>query len=238
MNMHAGPCSIALIVLGLTAFLSAQVTLSEEPHHKVAFENAQLRILNIFVSAKDVTLEHKHERDMVTVSMMTNGTDTRVQLPGQPWGAIRPRRPFGHVEVTDYGTKAISHRVENVGSGEFQLFAVENLKTGGWSTNPAVSAAVTTIARESRAFRVYEVNLGRERLQTSHTHALPTIVVLLSGKVMSDGPDKQAKPNAPAPVGLKQLDGPGQWLLVPAGDTHHLVRLGSEDGQLVEIEVR
>jgi len=74
--------------------------------------------------------------------------------------------------------------------------------------------------------------------QTSHTHPVPTIVMLVSGKVMSDGPDKQAKVNAPAAVGLKQLDQPGQWVLVPAGDTHHLVRLGTSDARLVEIEVR
>jgi hypothetical protein len=60
----------------------------------------------------------------------------------------------------------------------------------------------------------------------------------VSGKVMSDGPDKQAKANAPAAVGLKQLDQPGQWVLVPAGDTHHLVRLGTNDARIVEIEVR
>ena len=48
----------------------------------------------------------------------------------------------------------------------------------------------------------------------------------------------EAKANAPAPVGLKQVDAPGQWVLVPAGDAHHLVRLGNDDGEIVEIEVR
>jgi hypothetical protein len=55
---------------------------------------------------------------------------------------------------------------------------------------------------------------------------------------MSEGPDEKAKANAPAPVGLKQIDRPGQWVLVPAGDSHHLVRLGTDDGQLIEIEIR
>ena len=55
---------------------------------------------------------------------------------------------------------------------------------------------------------------------------------------MSDGPDKQAKAYTPAAVGLRQLDQPGQWLLVPPGDTHHVVRLGTTDARLVEIEVR
>jgi hypothetical protein len=168
---------------------------------------------------------------------MTNGTDTRVRLAGQPW-ASRPRRTLGNVETNDYSGKPISHRLETLGDSPYHLFAVENLKTGGWSTTPALSTAGTTLAKESRSFRVYTIDLGKERSQTSHTHAVPTIVVLLSGKVMSEGPDEKAKANAPAPVGLKQIDAPGQWVLVPAGDAHHLVRLGNADSQIVEIEVR
>ncbi|HVQ15976.1 MAG TPA: hypothetical protein VMS40_20390, partial [Vicinamibacterales bacterium] len=119
-----------------------------------------------------------------------------------------------------------------------QLFAVENLKPNGWSTTPAAAGAGTTLAKESRSFRVYTVALGKDRQQSSHTHAVPTLVVLLRGKVMSEGPDEKAKANAPAPVGLKQIDRPGQWVLIPAGDTHHLVRLGNDESQIVEIEVR
>jgi hypothetical protein len=228
---------VALIASGVSALVAAQVPVSQEPRHKVAFENALFRILNVNVPPKDTTLDHKHELDFLSVSM-TNGTDTRVQSPGQPWSDIRPRRPLGHIQVTEYSGKPASHRLENVGDGAYHLFAVENLKTNGWSTTPALSSPATKLAQESRSFRAYTVSLGRDRQQTSHTHAVPTIVVLMSGKVLSDGPSEKAKQNAPAAVGLKQLDGIGQWLLVPAGDTHHLVRLGAEDGQLVEIEVR
>jgi hypothetical protein len=91
---------------------------------------------------------------------------------------------------------------------------------------------------ESRSFRLYDVRLSKETSQTSHTHAVPTVAVLISGTVMSDGPDKQAKDNPGAPVGLKQLTQPGQWILVPSGDTHHIVRLGVGDARVVEIEVR
>ncbi len=94
------------------------------------------------------------------------------------------------------------------------------------------------MTRESRAFRLYDVSLSRDTSQTSHKHAVPTIAVLISGMVMSDGPDTQAKANPGAPVGLKQLTQPGQWILVPPGDTHHVVRLGAGDARVVEIEVR
>ena len=229
----------AALFLSVTTIVSAQapVPANKEPHHRTTFENSQFRILDVNVPPGETTLEHSHNLDIVTVSM-TNGTDTRMQTPGQPWSATRPRRPLGHVETNDYNGKPIVHRLETTGTTAYNLFAVENLKTSGWSTTPAVSGAATTLAKESRSFRVYNVGLVKGTTQSSHTHAVPTIVMLLSGKVMSEGPDEKAKANAPAPVGLKQMDRPGQWVLVPAGDSHHLVRLGTEDGLIMEIEVR
>ena len=151
-------------------------------------------------------------------------------------GPTRPRRPLGNSEINAYSGKSVTHRLENLGSVPFQLFAIENLKKTGWSVAPAVSAPLTKLVQEARSFRVYTVNLGKQ--QTSHKHAVPTVVVLMSGKVMSDGPSEKAKQNAPAAVGLKQLVVPGEWLLVPEGDTHHLISLGNTDGHVVEIEIR
>jgi quercetin dioxygenase-like cupin family protein len=227
----------ALFILVTTAVVSAQVPTNKEPHHRTVFENTQFRILDVSIPPGQMTLEHSHDLDIVTISM-SNGTDTKTQSPGQPWSDIRPRRPLGHVETSDYSGKLTSHRVETVGTTAYNLFAIENLKKSGWSTTPALSAAGTTMSKESRSFRVYNIALAKERTQTSHTHAVPTVVVLLNGKVMSEGPDEKAKANAPAPVGLKQIDRPGQWVLIPAGDSHHLVRLGTEDSQILEIEVR
>ena len=228
---------VALLVLASIAAAAAQVPLAKDPSHRVTFESAQLRILSVNVPPGQMTLEHRHEFDISTVSM-TSGTETRVQAAGGAWGPPRAPRPAGDSAITDYTGMPASHRLENTGASAYQLFAVENLKRSGWSSAAAVRAPATTLARESRAFRVYDVKLARETPQTAHTHTVPTIAVLISGKAMSDGPDAQAKANAPAPVGLRQLDQPGQWILVPAGDTHHLVRLSTGDAYVVEIEVR
>jgi quercetin dioxygenase-like cupin family protein len=225
-----------LIIVFMTALVRAQIPVTKEPHHHIVFENAEFRIMNVEVPPGQATLEHSHDRDVVTVAM-SNGAETRMQAAGQPW-ENRPRRPVGDIETTDYAGKVSVHTFETRGTTAYQLFAVENLKANGWSGTPAASGAGTALAKESRSFRVYTVALGKDRQQTSHTHAVPTIVVLLNGKVMSEGPDEKAKANAPAPVGLKQIERPGQWVLVPAGDTHHLVRLGKDESQIVEIEVR
>ena len=194
-------------------------------------------ILDVNIPPGDTTLDHVHNDDIATVSM-TAGTNTRTQAPGQPWSQVRPRRSIGHVNVTEYSGKPESHRVENVGDSPYQLFAVENLWKNGWSAAAPVTALATTPTAESRAFRVYDVRLTREPSQTSHSHTALTIAVLISGKVLSEGSDKQAKAYAPAAVGLKQLDGPGQWVLVPPGESHHVTRLGIGDAHVIEIEVR
>ena len=228
---------IALAVLGATAVYAAQAPLPQDPHHRVTFENAAFRILAVEVPAGQTTLDHRHEFDIATVSP-SDGPPTRVQPSGQAWGPERSPRTLGDAAVTEYTGKPGSHRVENLGKSPYRLFAVENLRKNGWSTAGAASGLATTLAEESRAFRIYDVRLTRETSQTSHTHAVPTLVVLLDGIVLSDGPDAKAKELAPAPVGLKQLTQPGEWLLVPAGDTHHVVRLSTADARVVEIEVR
>ena len=228
---------IAVCAGALVTGTAAQVPLSKEPRHRVVFENADLRILDVNIPPKGATLDHVHDYDIVTVSM-GGATTTRTQSPGQPWSEPRAPRALGHASSTEYTGKPGIHRVENLGGNAYHLFAVENLRKGVWSTGQAMPARATSVAAESRAFRVFDVRLVRAVPQTAHTHAVPTIVLLVAGTVLSDGPDAQAKANAPAPVGLKQLDGPGQWLLVPRGDTHHLVRLGTADAHLVEIEVR
>jgi hypothetical protein len=232
------PRLTGLFLFAAAALVHAQVPLSQEPRHRATFESAQLRILDVNLPPGDMSLDHRHDFDIATIAM-SNGANTRQQPSGQAWSAPRPPRVVGDASVTEYTGKPQSHRLENIGKIPYQLFAVENLRKSGWSTAPAATGLATKLTTESRAFRIYDVRLApKGTSQTSHTHAVPTITVLVSGTVMSDGPDAQAKANAPAPVGLKQLTQPGQWILVPAGDTHHVVRLGTGDARVVEIEVR
>jgi hypothetical protein len=227
---------VGLFLLSTSAVVAAQVPLTKEPRHRVTFENAQMRILNVNIPPGDTSLDHRHDRDIVTVSM-TGGTEIRIQNAEQPWTTRAPR-PLGDATVAEYAGKPGSHKVENTGKSAYQLFAVENLKASGWTTTPAATGLVTKLITEARSFRIYDVRLSQQTAQTSHTHAVPTIAVLIAGKAMSDGPDTNAKANAPAAVGLKQLDQNGQWVLIPQGDTHHVVRLGTADARLLEIEIR
>ena len=226
------------LFLASVATIAAQAPapLGNDAWHKVVFENPQMRILSVDVAPGQTTTEHRHDYDIATISV-NDGTETRIQATGAAW-ETRPARALGNVAVTDHTGKPASHRVENTGKRNYQLFAIENRKKSGWSTAAATTGIGTKMIQESRSFRSYDVQMSLSTSQSSHIHTSPTIVVLLRGKVMSDGPDAQAKAYAPAPVGLRQMDAPGQWIVVPPGDRHHLVRLGTTDARVVEIEVR
>jgi hypothetical protein len=227
---------VVLFLVSISAVVAAQVPLTKEPRYRMTFQNAQMRIFDVNIPPGDTSLDHRHDRDIVTVSM-TGGTETRIQNAGESWTTRAPR-PLGDAAVAEYADKPGSHKVENTGRSAYQLFAVENLKASGWTTTPAATGLATKLMTEARSFRIYDVRLGQQTAQTSHTHAVPTVAVLIAGRAMSDGPDTHARENATAAVGLKQLDQPGQWVLIPSGDTHHLVRLGTSDARVVEIEVR
>ena len=230
---------LALVLLASVATLAAQTSkpFGEDAWHHVVYENPAMRLFSVNVAPGTMTDMHEHQFDIVTVSM-NEGTPTRVQAPGQKQADDRAARALGNVAANEYTGKPGAHRVENVGKRAYQLFAVENRKKSGWSTGAAATGIGTKMVQETRAFRIYDVNLALNTSQSSHTHTSPTIVILIGGKTMSDGPDAKAKEFAPAPVGLRQLDQPGQWIVVPPGDRHHLVRLGTTDTRVVEVEVR
>ena len=129
---------VGTFLVATTAIIAAQVPLSKEPRHRVTFENAQFRILDVNVPPGDTTLDHLHEFDIVTVSM-TSGTDTRLQSAGQAWSPARPPRPLGDASVTEYPGKPESHRLETVGKSAYRLFALENLRASGWSATPSAA---------------------------------------------------------------------------------------------------
>ena len=146
----------------------------------------------------------------------------------------------GHVraEVIAKIKEAGEHSVQNVGDGAFQLLALENLRPGGGSTAAPMSANGMTLVGESASLRVYDAQLADDNRQISHVHAAPAVAILISGRVLSQGPEYKDKTIGEVASGLKQLDRPGQWVFVPAGQAHYVVRLGADRAQIVEVELR
>lgn len=202
----------------LSGLVSAQVPLEQEPRHHLEFSNEFLRVISPQIPPGDTTLEHIHTHDDATVCI--HGSETRAKQPGADWGAVGMVCMPGRIGVTQYTGEPRSHTVQNLGTGVYHLLLVENLKESGWSDFGPVTVPGVKMTRENRSFRIYETELSGSS-GVPHSHAVPTIVVLVSGE---------------AATGKKHLDKPGTWAYIPAGEPHQIEAAG--DAKLVEIEVR
>jgi hypothetical protein len=199
----------------------APVQLDQEPRHHLLFANESLRVISPQIPAGDTTLEHVHTHDDATVCI--HGSETRAKPPGGEWGAPGMVCTPGRTNVTEYTGNPRSHTVQNVGSGGYHLLLVENLRDNGWTNLPAIDIPGAKVLKESRSFRIYDLDSGSDPPShiAAHSHAVPTVVVLVSGS---------------ATVGAKRLDQPGSWALIPAGENQPIA--AQSDTHLVEIEVR
>jgi hypothetical protein len=197
----------------------------------VVFENGLFRILDVNVPS-GTTMRHSYHNDVATIVML-DGARTRTRVPDKDWGEeITPA--LGAVSIGEAG----EHEVQNVAASAFQLLAVEKLRDDGRSLPQPAASTGMTLAAESPAFRIFDLKLTTKNTQISHVHSVPAVAVLITGKILSQSPESKAAEVGEAPTGLKQLDQRGQWLFIPPGDTHHVVRLGVEPAHVVELELR
>lgn len=199
--------------------------MEKEPHHHLVFENSAFRIFEPRIEPGDITLDHEHVLDYVTVCI--SGAPTRSQVPGGDWGVAGAPCSSGSTWVSENVGRSMIHRVQNVGSGPFQLLLVENRQMSEWSDTPVLSAPLTSTIRESRAFRVYQTSLGSGKEGTRHVHTHPTVVVSVAGDIAVRSEDQTTV--------LGEL---GRWTLTQAGAAHTLSPGLSGKGIALEIEVR
>jgi hypothetical protein len=203
----------------------------DAPPAKVTFENSWFRILDLNLPP-GTTLTHTYSNDVGTI--VIGGSDkVRAHAPGADWGAETAAN-VGDAYVGEPG----EHGIQNRGAAPLQLFALENLREPAASKPEPVTGTGVKLAAESAALGAYDIQLAENNFQVSHAHTVPTVVVLVKGRILSQGPESKDPAIGAAPTGLKQLDQSGQWVLIPAGEPHFIVRLGADPSHVAELELR
>jgi hypothetical protein len=231
MLIHTNSCRSFFVILFALAAYGCGESSEPAPAPKVVFENGLFRISDVNVPA-GTTLEYSYPNPVAMIAMR-DGARVRTQASGADWSEeIAPMA--GAVSVGEAG----DHGVRNIGEAAFQLFALENLRKAGQSSSQSQADLRMTVVAESSSFRAFDVQLNNKNTQVSHVHTVPTVTVLISGKVLSQGPESKDAEIGTAPTGLKQLTERGEWLLAPPGGTHYVVRLGSDPAHVIELELR
>jgi quercetin dioxygenase-like cupin family protein len=213
---------MCLLMFSTCGLAWSQVPIEREPRHQIVFQHEALRVLDVNVQSGDVTLAHTHYNDLATVCI--GNSETRTREPGADWSEVRARE-VGQANVTEYSGKPGTHEVKNTGAKLYRVIGIENLRQRAWPESLPATGPATELINETRAFRIYNVRLDSNKVETSHTHSVPAIVVLVTGR-------------AAEPGGTQKLDHPGDWLFIPAGGSHRLTREATDPVHIVEVEAR
>ena len=225
---------VLALCLGLWALslvpssLSAQAPppVYKDPHHRQVLYTNFLRVLDVNIPAGETGHEHLHDRDVATVAIQ-NGR-TRVRLAGQDWGPPR-ERAIGSLNATQYAGMPGAHTIQNIDTSPYRLIAVVNERESGWTMPALLKAPGTTLNQQTRAFAMYDIRLDAATPQTTHTHEVSTITVLIAGVIENQGGGGEM------PFRMQQ---PGRWQITQVGQTHTLSVPAGATAFAVEIEVR
>jgi hypothetical protein len=217
---HATAC--VLIVAAWTAVSAQVVPVGKEPHHRIVYEDAHLRVLDVNIAPGDATLEHSHDHDIATVSI--GPADARIRPAGADWGAAR-RRPLGDTNTAEYVGKQGIHTIENVSGEPYRLIAVENVKQAGWHAVAAAPAPGVKLLTEGRAFRASSLRVQPGEV-LRRTPSVPSVLVSVSGdaEITSGGREP------------RRIGSASRWAVLAASE-YHVAPRGAGEAHLVEIEV-
>ena len=111
---------VSLFALSLRA-ADDPVPVQAEPKHKTVFENAFVRVIDVQIAPREITLYHRHVLPSVVV-YLTRSTNRSESWPDHEI-LTRDIGP-GQSRYAPYDLKPLTHRVTNTGAGLFRVFDI------------------------------------------------------------------------------------------------------------------
>ena len=190
---------------------------SEEPNHRLVYENDLFQILDIQFLPGDTSLFHKHSRPTLYTSLGWYGSAW--QSPKSDWDSSTEHWPAGGIEFNDsYLKEPEIHRVTNIGSEPSRIIALVHKGSG---IRKAEESDRYEIANPW--FRVQRMNLASQ--DTLLTAVLPKSSILIFPEAM-----QLTKVNERAASLLSE-----KWLLT--GLSEILVNQSDQIVEVIAVEV-
>jgi hypothetical protein len=135
----------------------AQLPASQETHHKIVFENQDVRVLDGHVPAHDTTPAHVHSTNGVVVFLSNS------RLAIQPVGgqAVVSTVHPGDMKYVNYGDKPVTHIVWTDGPGALHFLVVELKRGGRGEPCPQSTDQALQFQWEQKGVRAYRLDMTR-----------------------------------------------------------------------------
>lgn len=125
------------------------VDISEEPRHRLKFENEHVRFFDVQLEPGYQALYHWHRNDGLFINMYV--APTTAQDVGQE-PVSRGGRAIGETYYIDYAAKPKAHRVSNPGTGEYRVTDTEILSGCGATGEISEGPNQTVVTDNDRVF--------------------------------------------------------------------------------------
>ena len=139
---------------------SAQLSVSEEPHHKVVLQNDSVKILEGHIPFRDTALAHLHAANSVVVFL--SKSTFAIQIVGEA-PVVAEVNP-GDTKYAAYGDKPIKHKVWNESTPMFHFIVIEMLKRHPSNdTCTIISQPGVKIQWQQKLVRIYNLDITKGR---------------------------------------------------------------------------
>ncbi len=159
---------------------SAQLPVSEEPHHKVVLENEYVRILKGHIPFRDTTLAHLHAANSVVVFL--SKSTFAIQIVGE--GPVVTTVSPGDAKYVAYGEKPVNHRVWNESAPMFHFIVIEMLKKHpGNDTCSIISQPGVRFQWQQKLVMVYNLDIAKGKQYNLSKSNCAYLLIDISGSV-------------------------------------------------------
>ncbi len=227
-------------VLLLTALLSAQtaeVEITAEPHHHLAFANDQVRVFNVEIAPNSETLMHLHRHDYIYINLG----------PAEVINTLKGKNPVT-VKLKDGDTNFLSagfsHSARNLSTQPFRDVIIEFLQDDKLRHSPAhwdevrgleiLPGGTQEILFVKDGVRVSEFELQPGGAISSRPRSGPLLLVAVTDLDLFTNDPRTHGPPEHDPTPNHFNSGKSTWL--PNGFRHPIVNAGHALAKFVTLE--
>jgi quercetin dioxygenase-like cupin family protein len=227
-----------VLYLFLTAVLTAQATkeveITAEPHHRLVFENAQVRVFFVDVAPHTDTLLHTHRHDYIYV--MLGASEVVNDVQGKP--SVTAKLTDGQSALIPGNFSHVVHNLDH----PFRNLTVELLEddklrhsTYKWDQTRGLEilhGGTAEILFVKDGIRVTEFELQPGGVVPTHHHAGPHLLVAVTDLDIRSDVEGTGPMSGPMPGHF--MSGQVKWL--PGGYSHSITNTGQAPAKFVTLE--
>jgi quercetin dioxygenase-like cupin family protein len=230
--MRSAAIPIFLLLALAVSAQTAEVELTAEPSHHLAFENQYVRVFQLDLAPHAATLMHRHRHDYIFVTL--GDAEISNEVAGKP--PVTLKLHDGEVRATDGN---FAHIARNLAATPFRNVTIELLQDEKAHTTPPPSwdddrslqvlhGGTQQILFVKDGVRVSEIELQVAGSVPRHHHAHPHLVIAITDLLLrNDVPGKPAS-------NIEMKAGDVKW--VEGNLTHSITNVGTNEAKLVTLE--